>query len=134
MPDHSLLCFNTISHFDGNSWTARYVGSGGFGDGFNAIWGVGPDDLWAVGSQTYHWDGKNWAREDFPQLGWCAGVWGRGKHDVFAACESGVAHWDGRVWARLRTPSAHRFSGIWGLDSKVWIVGESGTILKYASD
>ncbi len=130
-PDHSIWCFNTISHFDGNSWTAQFVGSGGQGDGFSAIWGVGPDDLWAVGSQTYHWDGKNWARVDFPDLGGCAGVWGRAKHDVFAVCAYGVAHWDGSVWSRLQTPNGHSLSGIWGLDSKVWAVGQNGTIIKY---
>ena len=133
MPDHSLECYKTISHFDGVSWTAQFVGSGG-AEGFSAIWGAEPDDLWAVGSQTYHWDGKNWARVDFPDLGGCAGVWGRAKHDVFAVCAYGVAHWDGSVWSRLQTPNGHGLWGIWGLDSKVWVVGENGTIIKYEPD
>jgi hypothetical protein len=130
-PDHSIRCFKTVSHLDGIAWTTQTLGTGGFLEGFNAIWGIEPRDLWAVGSQTYHWDGKNWSRVDFPTTESCTAVWGRGKNDVFATCGTSVAHWDGERWSVVPTLSGQRLTGLWGSDSRLWVVGGNGTILRH---
>ena len=132
-PDHTLRCSKTVFHFDGFAWTNQLLGTIDFGEGFDAIWGSEPGDLWAVGSQTYHWDGQSWARVDFPLSQSCSGVWGRAKNDVFAICGAYVAHWDGDRWSVAPTLSGQQLTGLWGDDSRLWVVGGSGAILRNAA-
>lgn len=84
------------------------------------IWGMAPDDLWAVGGDEiapdtggviWHFDGAQWTALDLsavrpngvPQL---FKVWGRAADDVWAVGFRGVVlHFDGDAWTEVTTPN-----------------------------
>jgi hypothetical protein len=105
-----------------------------------AIWGSGPNDVFAVGGgSVVHWDGHGWSRYSTGGE-WLNGVWGSGLTDVVAVgTDSGGYHgtvlqWDGRAWSQL-VPSGIDLGyvdllGVWGSGpDDVWVVGSGGTIL-----
>ena len=80
---------------------------------FNAAWGFGADDVWAVGSNLMHYDGAGWTavvNSTTAAVGdgtgttantdTMNGVWGAASKDVWAVGTDGDAlHWDGTSWA-----------------------------------
>jgi hypothetical protein len=127
-------CIKTASHFDGSAWMVNFLGPPVYSifEELVAIGGIDSRDVWALGHSTsYHWDGETWSQVEFPDIARCTGIWGRAKDDVFATCEVDVVHWDGSRWSVLPTLSGQPLAGLWGVDSKFWVVGLNGTILKY---
>ncbi|HJV49642.1 MAG TPA: hypothetical protein VJ549_10240 [Geothrix sp.] len=104
---------------------------------YNAIWGSGPDDVWAVGEALIgHWNGTQWSwdpvsinlggtptAEDFWSL------WGTGPADIWAGCTDITGrfwHYDGTHWSMDSTYNSvsHPF-GMWASGSKdFWAVGD----------
>src|SRR6185369_928819 len=102
------------------------------------LWGSGPNDLWAVGSEApnvsiMHWDGATWSDgpSAIPVRGMLRQVWGSGPNDVWAIGEANAAfvegvlgtggtggllmHWDGSFWQAVATPDAtDALFAIWG--------------------
>ncbi|HCG63344.1 MAG TPA: hypothetical protein DEZ27_05970 [Sphaerochaeta sp.] len=63
-PPPTFLDSSLIIHFDGQEWTESAIDRGGE---LKAIWGSGPGNIWAAGTNTlYHFDGARW--EKFPIL------------------------------------------------------------------
>jgi hypothetical protein len=106
----------------------------------NAMWGSGPNDVWAggdkvgptTGGHTFisavllHWDGSAWTsfspaamQRDGQIIG---DLWGTSSHDVWAAgggAGSGIAelwHYDGSDWTEtaFSSPLNGSFGGLWG--------------------
>ena len=105
---------------------------------FNAAWGFGAGDVWAVGSNIMHYDGTGWTAVVASTTAAVGdgtgttgntdtmnGVWGAASNDVWAVGTDGDAlHWDGSSWtfsnigteaaARTRRPSGGpRRTDIW---------------------
>jgi hypothetical protein len=123
------------------------------------VWGNGPNDVWAVGSDILHWNGTAWSSSTPAgfayQLG---GVWGSAPSDVWVVgrscvmmtgplspgCTFGatILHWDGRAWSVSPLPvvagggladNPGSFTGVWGTGpSDVWAGAlESGEVSSY---
>jgi hypothetical protein len=96
---------------------------------FSAAWGSAPDDIWAVGSQTMHWNGKKWSIVEEVSRKGLSDVWGSGPDDVWAVSDWGsVFHWDGRTWSVVWEPTSNSYytslSSVWGTaPDDVWACG-----------
>ena len=105
------------------------------------MWGSGPDDVWAVGSDgshpaIFHWDGKAWTttlRGTDGDSGLLAAVWGSGPRDVWAVGGSSLAkallyHWDGAEWSLDDTLTGSPNS-VWGSGpNDVWAASSGGVL------
>jgi hypothetical protein len=85
-----------IAHWDGVAMTVP-VALDDFSL-FTDIWGSSASDVYAVGSQTRHWDGATWTA--------VPGVIGRvvsgsGPNDVWTGDLGGMFHFDGASWSRV---------------------------------
>jgi len=119
---------------------ARWLGSNSnTRDDLEAVWGSGPDDVWAVGRRgTIRHTTRGaatWTVTASPTTSDLHAVWGSGPKDVWAVGDSGtIVHFDGTSWApaTLAMPNgdlATNLYGVWGSGpDDVWIVGE-GLIL-----
>jgi len=89
------------------------------------ILGFGPDDVWVMGCQIHHYDGRTWRRLDWDPkaerklAGSGAGSWGSSSSDLYAVglweqdyshlfrgggIELKYSHWNGRGWKRRDWP------------------------------
>jgi hypothetical protein len=119
-----------IEHWNGTAWTIvpspnPSVGSNS-ADVLEAVGGVGPSDLWAVGWEVVnntiamlfeHFDGSAWkatpTAAGSPTFGFAMAVNAVATNDVWAvgsdqSSAQGLtlaAHWDGRSWTIVPTPS-----------------------------
>ena len=102
-----------------------------------ALWGFGPNDVWAVGAQGVirHWVGGDaWSAVPSPVTANLHAVWGPSPDDVWAVGDDGVVlHWDGEAWTVTPTPygaeNRPRLYAVSGSGGDVWIAGE-GTLLR----
>ncbi len=100
-----------------------------------AIWGSGPDDIWAVGDNgtIRHMTngGSRWDIVASPTMEALHGVWGSGANDVWAVGDNGtILHFDGTGWKKSTAAFAigrkPRLAAVWGSGpNDVWIVGDS---------
>jgi len=108
----------------------------------NAVWGSGPNDVFAVGGfgRILHYDGvdPNWKEMDSGTAVDLFGVWGSSPNDVFAVGGSvygtngTILHYDGSSWSVMASGLARRLEGVWGTGADdVFAVGDHGTILHY---
>jgi uncharacterized repeat protein (TIGR01451 family) len=66
---------------------------------------ISPNDVWAVGEDTEHWDGTGWTVVSSPNIGLLYGVAGTSSSDVWVASGSGqVERWDGSKWTLQNPP------------------------------
>ena len=120
---------------DGSGWHDEGLA---FGAGVAGLWGLGPDDLWAVGwepdgtARAMHWDGADWTLADLAASGRDEGgalydVWGPARDDVWAVGAYGtLAHLAGGEWTIDRIPSRFDLAGLWGTaPDDIWIVGRN---------
>lgn len=109
----------------------------------SAVWGSGPDDVFAVGGtaeggEVYHFDGASWSQMCVPEVPILVWVYGFGPDDVYACGEGGgMIHYDGQAWSVIDSGIDDDLFGVWGATpDDVWFVGgETSTgpmvILRY---
>jgi hypothetical protein len=100
-----------------------------------AIWGSGPNDIWAVGDKgtiRHMTDGgSRWDIVSSPTTNALHAIWGSGPSDIWAAGDHGtILHFDGNAWTKSTAAfpigKKPRLAGIWGSGpNDVWIVGDS---------
>lgn len=91
----------TILHYDGKTIAKASGGA----DELHAIWGSGPNDVWAAGGTANvgtiaHYDGSRWSSRSsgLAGAGWNA-ISGTSANDVWLAGNYGrVGHYDGEKW------------------------------------
>jgi hypothetical protein len=111
------------------------------GNQLNAIWGSGPNDIWAAGraiqttqpnaTTMLHWNGSSWTTAGLPPGYGITGIWGSGPGDAWAvgANASGfgqMLHWNGTAWSDVSSsfPAGGSFASIWGAAANdVWVTG-----------
>jgi hypothetical protein len=102
-------------------WIA--VSSGTTND-LNAIWGSGPNDVWAVGMNgtILHWNGTAWASVPSGTVNQLYGAWGSGPSDVWAVGSGGtILHWNGAAWASVPSGETDNIYTVWGSgQNDVW--------------
>jgi hypothetical protein len=101
-----------------------------------AVWGSGPNDVWAVGESgaVRHWTNatpKRWEIVEVPTERDLRAVWGTGPNDIWVVGDFGtILHFDGVSWqpavAAFPLGLKPHLRGIWGSDANdVWVVGDS---------
>jgi hypothetical protein len=145
-----------IEHWDGRTWTVFPSPNPSTGvnsaDVLEAVTGVGPTDLWAVGwnldpisnqilMMFLHFDGTTWTAAPSPSGGFqfavaataiaSNDVWAVGNDQGSAQGLTVAAHWNGKQWRLVPTPSLfdgiapqNFLTGVTGTGSaNVWAVG-----------
>jgi hypothetical protein len=102
-----------------------------------AVWGTGPDNVYAAGdAYILHYDGNashTWTEESFP-VGRCdfRGLWGSGPNDIYASAESRILHYNGSSWEEslVRTFPDPPINAVRGCGpGNVYAVGDRSTLL-----
>jgi hypothetical protein len=121
-----------ILHRNGDDWSSFNLRSGKTDISVFAIWGSGPDSLWAVGTAVAHWDGATWTAVDLPTSAVFASVWGSSANDVWAVGSNGaIAHFDGKAWTMVDAGSDAGLVAVWSAGpSEVWASG-GGALLHF---
>jgi photosystem II stability/assembly factor-like uncharacterized protein len=105
---------------------------------FRALWGFGPDSVYAAGSdgKVLFYDGSFWYAVLTTDQMAVNALWGASDADVFAAGKYGVVyHYDGRAWWQIRLRGTVDVNAAWGGTSgKVHFVGNEGSIAVYTRD
>ncbi len=139
---------NFSMHLTGDTWSARprfrLVQSW-----FNAVWGVSPDTVFAVGGTTFpidrdfpipkargiieRYDGRYWKRMYVGYDSILTGIWGSSATDVFAVGSDGlILHYNGRIWLPMSSGTDQMLGGVWGSSANdVFAVGKEGTVVHY---
>jgi hypothetical protein len=122
----------TLRH-DGSAWAEIPSGpNGGVGAELRAVWGSADDDVWAVGTggTALHWDGSVWTPVGEEAAFSLNALWGRARDDVWAAGSGGtLLHYDGSSWQPQFSGTTQALHALWGTPTRLWAVGEHGTIL-----
>ena len=126
-PEHALSpsvtqCDKGLLHGDGLSW--RWVRAPI--NSVQALWGTGPDDVWAASRGIAHWNGKNWRRVPGAQNQEVNSIAGVAQDDAWAVTNKGHAlHWNGRRWQDGGELSVFPLRAVWvGAPDDAWAVGD----------
>jgi photosystem II stability/assembly factor-like uncharacterized protein len=108
---------------------------------FYALWGSGPNDVWAIGDYgtIRHITGgaDAWTVVESPTKEHLRGIWGSAPDDIWAVGRHGtLLHYDGVKWesqtGAFPLGDPPNLYGVWASDStNVWAVGD-GIIMRYA--
>jgi len=86
------------------------------------LWGSGAGDIWAVGDNTRHFDGKTWTAE----TGLWRGVHGCSATDVWRVGPRGVERWEGNRWTSVASDAG---SAVWcRAPNDVWVGADHGQL------
>ncbi len=101
-----------------------------------ALWGSGPNDLWAVGPElVQHWNGRFWLLHNPGTMAASLffGIWGTGPKSAWAVGTNGtLTRWDGTSWRQQTSGITEGFVKTWGSgDNDVWAVGPAGLIVHW---
>ncbi|HUS31553.1 MAG TPA: hypothetical protein VMZ53_23770 [Kofleriaceae bacterium] len=126
-PNKLIACGNgVVIEFDGQDWSGHSI------DGScSGIWGSAPNDVWAVGSHIWHYDGTTWTQlPSSPAPDGLFEIWGSGKNDVWAAGRNGaVVHYDGATWTSIDTVAVGLLTTLWGTaPNDIWMAGQLGAV------
>lgn len=97
-----------------------------------AIWGNGPDNVFAVGDLgvVIHYDGIKWSEMPTPTGARLLGVWGSGPDDVYAVgLNEAVIRYNGVGWTPIPMGDSDDFVDVWGAsNADVFIATCTGTV------
>lgn len=79
------------------------------------MWGTGPADVWAVGTEgtLAHFDGVGWSAVPSGTTSDLYGL-GSGPSDVWAVGGRDVLHWVGTGWTKKENGANDGLSSVWG--------------------
>lgn len=100
----------------------------------NAVWGSGPNDVWAAGSQTLmYWNGQKWTVVPAGFDSNVDALWGSGSDDVWAVGAQLIRRFNGRRWSAVTPPVNENFSDVWGSGpNDVYVTGGAfGWVLRW---
>lgn len=98
-----------------------------------AVWGTGPNDMWAAGSRTMMYNnGTRWVVIPGDWDAGVMGIWGSATDDVWAV-GGGLWHYDGRRWSTVPSPVNENWSAAWGTSAdNVYLMGDGfGWMLRW---
>lgn len=112
-----------IVKWDGMEWKTV---SKGIYHGFRDIWGISPNEYYAVGDEglMLKWDGSTWISLPIPTSAQLTSVWGTSSSDLFVTAVSddhpdsgSVLHWDGSSWTIIYEEDRTSIVDVWGHSS-----------------
>lgn len=98
-----------------------------------AVYGIGEDDIWAVGDVIIHWDGTKWAKI-MDAENYLHSVWGNRKNNFWAVGEQGtILRWTGSSWEKSSNiPTSSDLYSIKGSsDEDAWAVGSDASAIHF---
>lgn len=98
---------------------------------FNDIVAFAPDDIWAAGDWTYHFDGAEWSA--FPEQRWVSAISARAPNDVYALQRYGsLYHFNGTEWFDHPFTARRVLLDMWLAQETDdgWAVGEDGALVR----
>jgi hypothetical protein len=124
----SPICAPDLAPCRDDGWQLAYSAPGGL----HALFGFGPNDVWAVGesssgSLVVHWDGTAWTDVSAASAvsSPLFGLWGAAPDDIWTTSSGQMIHYDGMYWwsdPAWAVPTA--VAAIWGASTNdVWGVG-----------
>jgi hypothetical protein len=136
----------------GLQWQAMESGTDGL---LTDVWGSSATDVHVTGvegssssqGRVFHYDGRQWSREDPDHPSPLFGIWGSARNDFFAVGYTGapfglvpyIAHFDGTSWASMVAPAKDpswsdlSLVSVWGTSSNnVYAVGTYYTSYDHA--
>jgi hypothetical protein len=118
-----------IWHWDGQSWKQTWKPwRGGIAFGLE-LWGSGPDDVWAVGSDgaMVHFDGTDWVRVSGVTEQNLRSVWGSGPDDVYVGGDKVLVRFDGEQWSAVPGFKRLNVHQLWGSGpDDIWAATDQG--------
>ena len=107
-----------IVRWNGSNWSQIPIPSSAADVWLADVWGSGPVDAWAVGTDArvsgraavLRWNGESWSEYaaetavDQPTA-----VWGSSRNDVWIVGSGTVAHWDGTSWSVVESGTNHLY-------------------------
>lgn len=126
--------YTRMLHYNGTTWTPYTIGGRG-------VWGAKSDDVWAAGSEIYHWNGTQWSQAMvLPVTGTIYAmhgtatddVWGLGYHNPASNAPISI-HWDGASWTSKPFPVASaQMQAIWaGSKTEAWACSYDGLVFRW---
>jgi len=95
----STIMSSQALHWNGSTWAT----AGAFPEVISDAIVLSPDDVWAFGGTTWHYDGSSWS-----QVAGASGLDGASAlspTSIWAAGGNVVAHWNGTSWTRTSVTS-----------------------------
>ena len=97
---------------------------------FNAIWGIGPNDVWAVGDDgtAAHFTGQGWVSMATGTAHDLRDVWASGPRDVWTVGDNGtIIRGNGTAWSFIRPLRQRNFTSVRGCGpNDVYVLSQSG--------
>ncbi len=140
----------SIHRHDGQRWLPMILPSSVEVGTLQAVWGPGPESVYAVGRQgvsdrgvILHFNGAYWSAMHTPDLTTerrYTAIWGSGAEEIFVVAAgltagSVIRQSDGTSWRELSLPSRiqrHYINRLWGPDpGQLFAVGNDGAILRW---
>ncbi len=117
----------------GAGTTERLLGGVLNPDGIYDLWRTPQDDVVAVGTGAYRFDGSQWHDLEKETLTnqIARSVHGRSAHDFYAVGNGMVLHYDGDTWSWVGTGFNSYLNGVWVDADGVTAVGDGGAIVHY---
>jgi hypothetical protein len=124
--------YDSVLHFDGTDWASVSVGAGGR---FEDIHGVGPDEVYAVGTGLFlKYDGTGWSPIGLPEgIGSVSAVWAAAADDVYLFHgPGGIAHYDGSGFQVMNSTTDQYIRAAWGASpDDIVAVGENEKVIRF---
>ncbi len=135
------------ARWNGNEWEYIEIVSGSME--LYSILYFNENDIWALGSYPFHWDGDEWTMYHLTEMGIIPGglsngdLWGTSSNNLYFVGRSGrIVKYDGTSFTKMTSPTTQDLDGIAGVvDSKtgekrIWVNGWSdypnrGLLLQY---
>jgi hypothetical protein len=131
--------------WDGSAWREeREIPSSSL---IRSIWGLGPDDIFAVGvgASVYHYDGIEWTEYNTAGLDTYnsySAIWGTGHDNLFVVGDynprgRSLYRYNGESWRSMSTPVSNGLWSVWGWSEAlhgVYLSGIDGELLHYVEE
>ena len=114
---------STMMYNNGTRWV---VIPGNWDGGVMDIHGSATDDVWAVGGDVHHFDGRRWTEVPSINENWNS-VWAGAPDNVYVTGHAfgNTVRWNGTAWETVFAPAYGRtFTGVWGAgEDDVFVAG-----------
>jgi cysteine-rich repeat protein len=112
-----------IQYYSGNHWTATTATTAEV-----ALGGTTTANLYAVGAQSYHFDGVTWATGPFSDPGWSSVTASPGVGALAVGARGGLARWDGTAVEPIISRTTSDLDAVFATGHLVFMAGADGTI------
>jgi Divergent InlB B-repeat domain len=124
-----LMQSGAILRYDGGCWETLADPKANTSLQNHVTFGSSSADIWALGSESWHWDGLEWSRVSFPaEMQNRQGGWSNGPADAFVFAvddaQTKAFHWNGQGWSLHARFEGERLLTWWGTGADdLWLGG-----------